>query len=48
MDKSQIEKEVGLEVYKSKTSGLGGKIKQLPADFIVEEITLQGLILEVC
>ncbi|OYT54627.1 MAG: tRNA pseudouridine(13) synthase TruD [Candidatus Altiarchaeales archaeon ex4484_2] len=46
MDKSQPEREVGLEVYKSRTPGLGGKIKQLPKDFIVEEITPQGLILE--
>ncbi len=46
MDKSQLEREVGLEVYKSKTPGLGGGIKQLPEDFIVEEITPQGLILK--
>ena len=37
-----LEKEVGLEVYASKTSGIGGKIKRSPEDFIVEEILIDG------
>jgi len=35
-----------LEVYKSKTPALGGRIKQLCEDFIVEEITQEGVVLK--
>jgi len=38
---------LGMEVYKSKTPGIGGKIKEIPEDFIVEEITPKGEVLEV-
>jgi len=42
----RIEFEVGIGAYKSKTLGIGGRIKEIPEDFIVEEITLEGRILE--
>ncbi|MFZ2456569.1 MAG: tRNA pseudouridine(13) synthase TruD [Candidatus Altiarchaeia archaeon] len=40
------ETELGMEVYKSQTPGIGGTLKQLPEDFIVEEITPEGTVLE--
>ena len=43
----ELEQEIGILCYKSKTDGIGGKIKQLPEDFIVEEITEDGRVLEV-
>jgi tRNA pseudouridine13 synthase len=42
----QQETEVGMEVYKSQTPGIGGTLKQAPEDFIVEEITPEGIVLE--
>ena len=42
----ELEQEIGLLCYKSRTDGIGGKIKQLPEDFIVEEITEDGRVLE--
>ncbi|MBU4407032.1 MAG: tRNA pseudouridine(13) synthase TruD, partial [Candidatus Altiarchaeota archaeon] len=42
----ELEQEIGLLCYKSRTDGIGGKIKQLPEDFIVEEITEDGAVLE--
>ncbi len=42
-----LERFIGIEVYKSKTDGIGGRIKQIPEDFIVEEINPEGKILEV-
>lgn len=42
-----LELLVGMEAYKSKTPGIGGVIKQLPEDFVVEEITPDGRVLEV-
>ena len=44
----KLERLVGMEVYKSETPGIGGKLKLAPEDFIVEEITPGGQILEVC
>lgn len=35
-----IEKNIGIEVYASKTQGIGGVIKSSPEDFIVEEILI--------
>lgn len=35
-----------MEVYKSRTPGIGGTLKQFPEDFIVEEITPEGVVLE--
>ena len=37
-----LEKELGIEVYASKTPGIGGRIRQFPEDFIVEEILVDG------
>ncbi len=38
---------MGVGTYKSKTQGIGGRIKEIPEDFVVEEITPEGWILEV-
>lgn len=43
----ELEQELGMEVYASRTEGIGGGIKQIPEDFIVEEITPDGKILEI-
>jgi len=43
----ELEQEIGILCYKSKTGGIGGRIKQIPEDFIVEEITEDGAVLEV-
>ncbi len=37
-----IEARIGIEVYASKTRGIGGIIKRFPEDFIVEEILVDG------
>ena len=39
-----IEKELGLELYVSSCQGMGGKIKDEPEDFIVEEISEDGIL----
>jgi len=36
----RLEKELGIEVYATKTSGIGGTIRRFPEDFVVEEILL--------
>ncbi|OYT42287.1 MAG: tRNA pseudouridine(13) synthase TruD [Candidatus Altiarchaeales archaeon ex4484_43] len=41
-----LEYSVGMELYKSNTEGIGGKIKQIPEDFLVEEIMPDGRVLE--
>jgi len=38
----QLEKELGIEVYASKTCGIGGRIRQFPEDFVVEEVLVDG------
>jgi len=38
----RLERELGIEVYATKASGIGGKIRRFPEDFIVEEILLDG------
>lgn len=43
----ELERTIGMEVYKSKTPGIGGVLKHLPEDFVVEEITKEGKVLEV-
>jgi len=45
MGNSKIEKQMGIEKYGSDTPSIGGRIKQLLEDFIVEEITPEGKIL---
>lgn len=37
-----LEKELGIEVYASETPGIGGRIRQFPEDFTVEEILVNG------
>lgn len=41
----KLEQELGMEVYASKTESIDGRIKQIPEDFLVEEITPDGKIL---
>jgi tRNA pseudouridine13 synthase len=38
----KLEKELGIEVYATKASGIGGRIRWFPEDFIVEEVLLDG------
>lgn len=38
MRRREVEKEVGIKTYRSKTPGIGGKIKEKYEDFLVEEI----------
>lgn len=42
MNVSMLERELGIEVYASRSLGIGGKIRQLPEDFVVEEILSNG------
>ena len=37
--RSQLEREIGIEVYSTKTKGIGGSIRQTTEDFLVSEIT---------
>ena len=37
-----LEKELGIEVYASKTRGIGGRIRRFSEDFTVEEILVDG------
>jgi len=39
---SKLEKDIGIEVYASKLPGIGGKIRQFPEDFLVEEVLVDG------
>lgn len=43
----ELERKIGLEVYVSKCNGIGGKLKNSAEDFLVEEITPEGKILEI-
>jgi len=38
----RLEKEIGIEVYATRTEGIGGKLRQIPEDFMVEEVLLNG------
>ncbi|MFH1722827.1 MAG: tRNA pseudouridine(13) synthase TruD [Candidatus Altiarchaeota archaeon] len=42
-----LEESLGLEVYKSSTTGIGGRIKVECIDFIVEEVDLAGNVVEI-
>jgi len=44
----ELERSLGMEVYKSKTAGIGGALKALPEDFTVEEIGIDGGLAGVC
>lgn len=43
----QLEKELGMEVYATQSEGIGGKIRQLLDDFVVEELLIDGSLAEV-
>lgn len=38
----KLERTLGIEVYASKSLGIGGRIRQLPEDFVVEEVLVDG------
>ncbi len=42
MNVPNLDKTLGIEVYASKSPGIGGTIRELPEDFVVEEILLDG------
>ncbi len=42
-----IEKEIGIEIYATQSPGIGGKIRQLLDDFVVEELLVDGSLAEV-
>jgi tRNA pseudouridine13 synthase len=39
---SKLEKMLGIEVYSSTSPGIGGRIRQFPEDFMVEEVLADG------
>ncbi|MEM2337497.1 MAG: tRNA pseudouridine(13) synthase TruD [Candidatus Bathyarchaeia archaeon] len=39
---SRLEKSLGIEVYATRSLGIGGVIKRFPEDFLVEEILVDG------
>jgi tRNA pseudouridine13 synthase len=43
----QLEYDVGMEVYSTKSEGIGGKIKYFIDDFVVEELLTDGTLAEV-
>jgi len=38
----RLERELGIEVYASQSLGIGGRIRQFPEDFVVEEVLVDG------
>jgi len=38
----ELERMLGIEVYASESLGIGGRIRQFPEDFVVEEILVDG------
>ena len=38
----RLEEELGIEVYASQSLGIGGRIRQFPEDFVVEEVLVDG------
>ncbi|MDD5111851.1 MAG: tRNA pseudouridine(13) synthase TruD [Candidatus Altiarchaeota archaeon] len=42
-----LENDIGIGCYKTDTEGIGGRIKQKPEEFIVEEVTPEGIVLEI-
>ena len=47
MQVPQLEYDVGMEVYSTKSEGIGGKIKYFIDDFVVEELLTDGTLAEV-
>jgi tRNA pseudouridine13 synthase len=43
----RLERELGIEVYASRSSGISGRIRQFPEDFVVEEVLADGTKAEV-
>jgi len=43
----ELEHDLGLLAYKTNAEGVGGRIKQAPEDFVVEEITPDGVVVSV-
>jgi len=43
----RLESELGIEVYASQSLGIGGRIRQFPKDFVVEEVLVDGTKAEV-
>ncbi|MEJ2271332.1 MAG: tRNA pseudouridine(13) synthase TruD [Candidatus Bathyarchaeota archaeon] len=43
----ELEKEIGIEVYATNSPGIGGKIRNLLDDFVVEELLIDGSLAEV-
>lgn len=41
---SPLEEELGIRFYATKAKGIGGRLRSRPEDFIVEEITKEGLV----
>ncbi len=42
MEIPEIEQQIGIQTYATKTPGIGGTIKQAAEDFIVKEILVDG------
>jgi len=42
LNASKLEAEMGIEVYASGSTGIGGRIRHLPEDFQVEEVLIDG------
>ena len=42
MLESKLERSIGLELYATKTPGIGGSIRQRIDDFTVEEVLVDG------
>ena len=42
MEVPELERQIGLEVYATSVEGVGGRIRQLPTDFKVREVLLDG------
>ena len=47
MQVPQLEKELGIETYATKSPGIGGRIRQLLEDFVVEELLIDQSLAEV-
>ncbi len=47
MNVPRLEKEIGIEVYATKTPGIGGWLRQFPEDFMVEEVLENGSVAKI-
>jgi len=47
VDRVKSDEKIGILSYLSKLEGVGGTIKENPEDFLVEEITPEGIVLEI-